>query len=171
VRILSAASPNLPELMQKGGFLPDLYYRLESFVIRIPPLRERPEDWGELADYFLKKFATEHQRRVNAFSPEARKLLAAYHWPGNVRELRNVIERAAVLASGPEVDEGLVQTLLPAAVDAGAESLDLEKAVDEAERRAILRALAAAGDRKAEAAALLGIGERTLWTKMKKYGL
>jgi two-component system response regulator AtoC len=171
VRVVSSTNRDLEAAIRDGRFREDLYYRLNVFRLHLPPLRERLGDVPALAASFLRAFSAELGRGPLALTEGAAAALVRYRWPGNVRELRNVIERAAVLASGPEVDEGLVQTLLPAAVDAGAESLDLEKAVDEAERRAILRALAAAGDRKAEAAALLGIGERTLWTKMKKYGL
>ena len=94
-----------------------------------------------------------------------------YRWSGNVRELRNVMERAAVLAVSDTVDQELVDAILPADAHPGGEDLDLAGAVANVERHTILRALAVTRDNKAEAASLLGIGERTLWTKLKKHGL
>ncbi len=98
VRILSAAGPYLRELIEKGEFYRDLYYRLEHFVIRIPPLRERREDQPELAQHFLRHFAALHMKPVHVFSREARELLLRHDWPGNVRELRNAVNRAVILA-------------------------------------------------------------------------
>jgi two-component system NtrC family response regulator len=157
--------------MGEGRFREDLYYRLNVFRVHIPPLRERLGDVPALAASFLSSFGAELGRGPLSLTAGAAEALCRYPWPGNVRELRNVIERAAVLAAGPQVDEALVATLLPAAVDPGARGFLLDAAVSEAEQSAILRALSATGGSRPEAAALLGIGERTLFTKLKKHGL
>ena len=172
VRIVSSTNRDLEAAIREASFREDLFYRLNVFRIELPPLRERREDVPFLAASFLADFGRELGKGALGLSPAAAEALSAYAWPGNVRELRNLMERAAVLASGDQVDAALVGTLLPASADARVfESHDLAAAVAETERRAILRALAASGDNKAEAASWLGIGERTLWTKLKKHGL
>ncbi len=172
VRVVSSTNRDLDLAIREGRFREDLYYRLNVFRLHLPPLRERLSDVPALAASFLQGIGAELGRGSLTLAVGAAEALRRYHWPGNVRELRNVMERAAVLAAGPEVDEALVVTLLPPVVDPGATpGFDLDAAIAEAERRAILRALAATGDRKPEAAALLGIGERTLFTKLRKHGL
>jgi two-component system response regulator AtoC len=171
VRVVSSTNRDLEAAMRDGRFREDLFYRLDVFPLELPPLRERREDVPALATAFLREFGADLGKGALALSTDAAAALQRYAWPGNVRELRNLMERAAVLAPDAEVDESLIGTLIPAASDAPSESHDLGAAVDEIERKMILRALAVAGDNKAEAAALLGIGERTLWTKLKKHGL
>jgi DNA-binding NtrC family response regulator len=124
-----------------------------------------------LAAAFLAEFGRDLGKGALELSEPAAAALQRYHWPGNVRELRNVMERAAVLAVGEQVDAALVDTLLPATEREAVENLDLNAALGELERKMILRALVATQGRKTDAAALLGIGERTLWTKLKKHGL
>ena len=175
VRVVSSTHRDLEARMDSGEFREDLFYRLNVFRLELPPLRERRGDVPALARSFLAEFGRELGRGALTLDDAAAERLQRTDWRGNVRELRNLMERAAVLAEGPCVDEALVAELLPAppAPDAEPtpESLELRKAVEEAERRAILRALAETGDNKATAAERLGIGERTLWTKLKKYGL
>jgi two-component system response regulator AtoC len=171
VRIVSSTNRDLEAGIRSGSFREDLFYRLNVFRIQMPPLRERKQDVPALAASFLREFGTDLGKGPLRLAGTAAAALQGYAWPGNVRELRNLMERAAVLAPGSEVEAGLVSSLLPAPAAEGAESFDLGAAVGEAERRTILRALAAAGDRKVEAARLLGIGERTLWTKLRKHGL
>ncbi|HEY8121195.1 MAG TPA: sigma-54 dependent transcriptional regulator [Myxococcota bacterium] len=174
VRIVSSTNRRLEDAIARGAFREDLYYRLNVLRIELPPLRERAGDVPALAAAFLAEFGRELGKGALALGADAEAALRSYRWPGNVRELRNAMERAAVLAAGGELDAALASELLPrgarAEVPAPA-SFELEPAVDEAERRAILRALAATHDNKVEAARLLGIGERTLWTKLRKYGL
>jgi two-component system response regulator AtoC len=175
VRIVSSTNRELEDAIARGAFREDLFYRLNVLRIELPPLRERAEDVPALAAAFLLEFSRELGKRAIAIDDDATALLRAYRWPGNVRELRNAMERAVVLARGDRVDAALVRELLPGAA-AREEApvpttLALDAAVSEAERKAILRALAAADDNKAEAARLLGIGERTLWTKLKQHGL
>jgi two-component system response regulator AtoC len=171
VRIVSSTNRDLEAAIRDGRFREDLFYRLNVFRIQLPPLRERRADVPALAASFLRAFGQELGKGPLGLSPAATVALKGYAWPGNVRELRNLMERAAVLVGGSEVGEDLARTLLPPAAEAGGESLDLAAAVDEAERKTILRALAATNDDKPAAASLLGIGERTLWTKLKKHGL
>jgi DNA-binding NtrC family response regulator len=99
------------------------------------------------------------------------EVIARYRWPGNVRELRNLMERAAVLSSGGEISPALLRSLLPESAETGSVDLDLDRALGEVERKLILRALMETNDNKAAAAVRLGIGERTLWTKLKKHNL
>ncbi len=160
VRVLSSTNRDLGAAIRADRFREDLYYRLNVFHIDLPPLRERREDVRPLVQHFLGVFARDLGKGPLAVTPDAAKLLEAYDWPGNVRELQNLMERAAVLCDGPEVDARFFRMLLPAAepsaAEPAAESLLLEPAVEELERQLILRALVAADDNKAQAARLLG---------------
>ena len=171
VRIVSSTNRDLRSVIRDGTFREDLFYRLNVFHLHLPPLRERKEDIGDLANAFLAQFSKELGKPPLHVADEALQALGRYSWPGNVRELRNVMERAAVLAARGEIPQSLVRSLLPEEVLAGPADLNLERAVAETERRIILRALMETKDNKTAAAALLGIGERTLWTKLKKHGL
>jgi two-component system response regulator AtoC len=176
VRVVSSTHRDLQERIRDGAFREDLFYRLDVFEIRIPPLRDRREDVGHLATFFLARFAHDLGRSPPALSDDVRRLLERHDWPGNVRELQNLMERAAVLTAGAEVDPGVFRALQAAQGEAGRseeppESFALEPAVEQVERKTILRALAAANDNKVQAAKLLGVSERTLWYKLKRYGL
>ena len=173
VRVVSSTNRNLEQAMAEQRFREDLFYRLNVFRIELPPLRERREDIGLLARAFLAEFAREIGRRPAELSPEAIRLLESHRWPGNVRELRNLMERAAVLADEPTIGAAFFGGLapnVPPAVEPESMLL-LEPAVEDFERRLILRALAATADNKAQAARVLGVSERTLWNKLKKHGL
>ncbi len=176
VRVVSSTNRDLAAGIRDGTFREDLYYRLNVFHVHLPALRERREDIRTLASFFLDKFAHEMAKAPLALSAVAFPLLEQYAWPGNVRELQNVMERAAVLAGGPEIDADVFRVLLPQAAavraaEATSDVLQLEPAVEELERKLILRALGVAGNNKAEAARLLGVSERTLWYKLKRYAL
>jgi len=176
VRVLSSTNRDLAASIREGTFREDLYYRLNVFHLELPPLRDRRDDIGPLVTFFLGKFGKELGKAGLSLADDARELLQRYEWPGNVRELRNLAERAAVLCRSPQVDAGLVRTLLPsleapASAESPVENLQLEPAVEQLERKLILRALGAAGNNKAETARLLGVSERTLWYKLKRYGL
>ena len=183
-RVVSSTNRDLEANIRSGAFREDLYYRLNVFRVQLPPLRERRDDIVQLATFFLGKFGAELGKGALALAGDTHGPLQQYDWPGNVRELRNLMERAAVLCRTGEVDAALLRILLPAAPaesagtaasDIGSEpapaSLELEPAVEELERKLILRALASASDNKVEAARLLGVSERTLWYKLKRYGL
>jgi len=130
--------------MREGKFREDLYYRLNVFHLHLPPLRERREDIGHLAAYFLGQFAMELGKTSLSLGPDVCAVLEQYDWPGNVRELQNIMERAAVLSQGSVVDRAFFRLLLPAraepAADPASDTLRLDPAVEEVERKVILRA-------------------------------
>jgi two-component system response regulator AtoC len=176
VRVVSSTNRELAALMREGKFREDLYYRLNVFHIHLPPLRERREDVAHLVAFFLDKFARELGKPPLALTADALQALGQHEWPGNVRELQNLMERAAVLCGSQEIDASFFRVLLPqrraeTAAESAGENLELEPALEELERKMILRALAAAVNNKSQAARLLGISERTLWYKLKRYGL
>lgn len=177
IRVVAATNRDPRLAIQQGALREDVFYRLNVFALTVPPLRARREDIPLLAQHFLRKYAGELGSRASPLSAAAEAALLAYDWPGNVRELENVMERAAVLTRGAPVEvRHLPQDLLaePLArntpADQWAGDLDLDKQVEQLERRLIAQALNQAGDNKAKAARLLQISERTLWYKLKKYG-
>src|SRR5215210_6331743 len=103
VRVITATNRNLPQMVASGQFREDLYYRLNVVSIEMPPLRERKDDVGQLAGFFLRRFASELKKRVDGVAPDALKLLMRYNWPGNIRELENAIERAMLLSEGRSI--------------------------------------------------------------------
>ena len=108
VRIIAATNADLRQMMEEGRFRQDLFYRLHVISIQLPPLRQRKDDITLLAQHFLAKYGDENKKAALELTPDALDLLSAYDWPGNVRELENVIERAAVLASGPRIGVELI---------------------------------------------------------------
>ncbi len=167
VRLVSATSKDLKKHIEAGQFREDLYYRLGVVNIDLPPLRGRKEDIPVLADFFLKKFNKDNQKRVAGFSSEANEFLLKYEWPGNIRELENAIERAVILAKGDsiEVADLAQQSLyLP-------HKAPLGKTMREIEKNHIVNILIEAGGNCSEAARLLGISRMTLYNKIKAYGL
>jgi two-component system response regulator AtoC len=175
VRLITATNRNLEAMVKAGTFREDLFYRINVVTLRLPPLRERPEDIPLLAQTFLKEFAEENQKAVSHFSPEVLDLLRRYHWPGNVRELRTAIEHAVVLCRG----EKITARDLPASVRQGAAPepapgpaapLD-ELTVKEAEKQLIIRALKETDGNRTLAANKLGISRRSLHRKLHAYHL
>lgn len=169
VRLVAATNRDLGEMVKTGQFREDLLYRLNVITIHMPPLRERPEDLGRLAETFLLRYASNYRRPARGFSKAALDAIRAYGWPGNIRELQNVIERAVILCAGAEVDIGLLS--IPESGERQArprigDSLSLE----ELERTHIRGVLATAGSLDA-AAKTLGIDVSTLYRKRKQYGL
>jgi PAS domain S-box-containing protein len=174
IRVVAATSRNIEELVGEGKFRADLYYRINVIPIRIPPLRDRREDIGEIADRILAKLSSEGGEPKRDLAPELKKILLSYAWPGNVRELHNVLEHAVAMSR----DSLLLPEHLPAsllrAVAAGEKkgipgSLASVKA--EAERGAIVAALKAANGNKSRAASLLCIHRVKLYEKMKRHGI
>ncbi len=166
----------LGEAVKSGEFRIDLYYRLGTFNLHIPPLRDRPEDLLPLAGHFLRLFAARYGKDLRAgFSPEAARLLQAYDWPGNVRELKNVVERIVVLEGGDQVlPEHLpLELRAPPFPELGAVVKLPEGGVslDEMERALMTQALAKSGGNRTQAAKLLGISYDSIRYQMKKYGL
>ncbi|HEY7434078.1 MAG TPA: sigma-54 dependent transcriptional regulator [Methylomirabilota bacterium] len=171
VRLLAATHRNLETLVREGRFRDDLYYRINVVTIQLPPLRERREDLPLLIDHFLRAFADKNGKSIRGLTRDAREALLRYEYPGNVRELENLIERAVVLTR----DDVIGLTDLPLTLDTQAAEVEsgpgLVAAVEGLERRMIREALAKADGIQTRAAELLGIGERVLRYKLKKYGL
>jgi two-component system NtrC family response regulator len=171
VRLLAATHRNLEALVREGRFRDDLYYRINVVTIPLPPLRERREDLPLLIDHFLRAFADKNGKSIRGLTREARETLLRYDYPGNVRELENLIERAVVLTRDDVIGlTDLPLTLDPQAADPE-QGAGLVAAVEGLERRMIREALAKADGIQTRAAELLGIGERVLRYKLKKYGL
>ncbi|MEB2285248.1 MAG: sigma-54 dependent transcriptional regulator [Myxococcales bacterium] len=176
VRVVSSSNRDLTAGIRAGTFREDLYYRLNVFLVEMPPLRARRNDLRPLFESFLRRFAAELGKGNLRLTADAFQVLEGYDWPGNVRELQNFVERAVVLSTRSEIDGDFVRSLLPATAAPAAEepALDeggLEGAVAQLERKLILRALSESSDNKAEAARRLGVSERTLWYKLKKHRL
>src|SRR5690606_2498409 len=175
VRVIAATHRDLRQLVEEGVFREDLYYRLETFALTVPPLRERGEDVELLAQRILQQLAAAQGKPIDGFSPEALSLLRAYAFPGNVRELQNVVERAVAFCSDALVrPEHLPPRLADARVEPGPaverrreeESLldgSVLPTLDELQKRYVRLVLGEVGGNRRRAAALLGIGRRTLY--------
>ena len=171
VRLLAATHRNLEALVREGRFRDDLYYRINVVTIMLPPLRERREDLPPLIDHFLRTFAEKNGKTVRGITREAREALLRYDYPGNIRELENLMERAVVLTRDEVIGvEDLPLTLEAPAAQSG-EGAGLIAAVEGLERRMMREALAKAEGTQTRAAELLGISERVLRYKLRKYGL
>jgi two-component system NtrC family response regulator len=168
VRIVSATNSMLEEQVGDGRFRNDLFYRLNSITVRIPPLRERPGDAMLLARYFLGRFNREFSRNLRGFTDEAISAISGHAWPGNVRELENRLKRAVVMADGRLVDAADME-LAPGESDT--QDLDLRAARHKAERQVLQKAIARSNGTLAAAAKLLGISRPTLYTLMESHGL
>jgi DNA-binding NtrC family response regulator len=171
VRILSATHRDLESLMRAGQFRDDLYYRLNVVTILVPPLRERRQDLPPLMDHFLKLFAAKNGKSLRGFSRAARDALLRYDYPGNVRELENLLERAVVLCRGDVINRGDLPLMLDDPDALSEAQTQLTAAVEGLERRMIREALKRANGVQTRAAELLGVTERALRYKLKKYGL
>jgi two-component system, NtrC family, response regulator AtoC len=167
VRLISATSLDLKKSIESGHFREELYYRLGVVNIELPPLRERKEDIPVLAEFFLKRFKEDDQKKVIGFSTEASDFLLKYEWPGNIRELENAVERAVILAKGEyiQVTDISQQSLYLA------HKMPTGKTMREIEKNHIIQVLTEAGGNCSEAARLLGISRMTLYNKIKAYGL
>ena len=180
IRIICATNKNLEEMVAKGQFREDLFYRLNVIQIRLPSLRERREDIPLLADHFLRKHSLVMGKSIKSVSQEALDVLLSYSYPGNVRELENIIERAVALENQSMIfpenlpQKVLVSTGMPGAAgttNSSSEHFDLEKGVENYERTHILRALEETKGMKKKAAKLLGISFRSLRYRIEKYGI
>jgi len=180
VRIVAATNVALRELVDRGAFREDLFYRLNVITVNLPALRERPEDIPLLVEEFLRKYTVENDKTVDGFSPEATERLIRHHWPGNVRELENLVQRAVVLATGRVLGEDLLPPDLGGgpprggavlAVPEVGEGFDYYDAVDRFERELIRETLARCRGVQKRAAEMLGLKATTLNEKIKRLGI
>jgi two-component system response regulator HydG len=172
VRLISATNQDLDGLVKEGTFREDLYWRLKVVRVYLPPLRERREDIPLLVEHYLGRLAREHAKTIHGMTPEAQRTLAAYDWPGNVRELINALETMVVLGQGPTLDVADIPPEVRPAADAPPTgTIQPGIRLTDAERILIERTLTMAGGNREQAARMLGIGERTLYRKIKQYGL
>ncbi|MDR2503510.1 MAG: sigma 54-interacting transcriptional regulator [Deltaproteobacteria bacterium] len=175
VRLVAATNRSLEEMVTAGTFRQDLYYRLSVFPVLIPPLRERRDDIMPLVSHFVEKAGTANGRKILRITSPAVDTLRAYAWPGNIRELENVIERAVILSGTDGVID--IQHLPAWMQGQGREITEappegkLEDAVNALEKRLIIDALEACGGNMSRTAAQLGLTERMMGLRMKKYGL
>jgi DNA-binding NtrC family response regulator len=175
VRVVSTTNQDIHRLVQEGRFRADLYYRLAAVRLQMPSLRERMDDLPDLVWWFVNQFAAEAGRVITAISPDTLRLFECCRWPGNIRQLRNVIRTAMILGQGPVLCVSrlpwVLEELLGDAVDAcRPEALDMGKtSLQELERRAILATLDRTEGNQTRAARVLGISDRTLRDKVKKY--
>ncbi len=170
VRIVCATHQDLRKLISEGKFREDLYYRLAEIVVNIPPLRDRIGDSALLAHAFTRRFAQEQNRRSLSLGPDALRAIEAHRWPGNIRELENCLKRSVIMADGSQItadDLGL-----PTSVANTEEAvLDLRTARDEAEKKAVIAALARSNGNVLKAAEMLGVSRPTLYDVMHRLGL
>ncbi len=177
VRIIAATNRELVKLIRERRFREDLFYRVNTFTINLPPLRERIEDLPQLAEYFLRRACARINKRVDRISPSAMSLLAQYRWAGNLREMQNVIESAVIMAAStviepedisfPSQDSGLVNQMSQNLNFMGAKA----KAVEKFERQALSRYLAESKGNVSKAAELAGLPRRTFHRLMEKHGV
>ena len=187
IRVVAATNSDLHRRMEEGLFRRDLYYRVAGFALRLPPLRERPEDIPALVQAFLERFAAEATKAVRGVTIKALRALVEFPWPGNIRELEHEVRRLVYLCpEGQAIDSTMLSPHVlacapmadanddapPEPPDPGASgSLDLERSVSSLERRLIERALLQAGGNRTQAAKLLGISRNGLAIKMERLGL
>jgi DNA-binding NtrC family response regulator len=176
-RLLSSTNRSAEQAVKEGHLRQDLYFRINTVTISVPPLRDRREDIPILVRAFLDRYRAKHQRGIEAIEPEAYRRLLSYPWPGNVRELQHAIERAVLVARGKELtladlpeslqhaapETGTSSTIAPSEVPAGS--------LEEIERASILKALESTRWNKQAAAALLGLRRPTLYSKMRKHNI
>jgi two-component system response regulator AtoC len=176
VRVIAATSKDLESGMAAGQFREDLFYRLNVVPIKLPPLRERPEDIPQLCQYFINRFNENLGSRIKNISSTAMAALVQHAWPGNIRELENAIERAIVLSDGStlEIEHfsfGKTRTSISNVDGGGYDGFSLKAGKAELEERMIRKALAATGGNRTHAATMLEISHPSLLTKMKLYGI
>lgn len=169
VRIIAATNRRVDEAIQSGKLREDLYYRISTVTISVPPLRDRREEIIPLANLFLKRFSAQAGRTFQGFTREAQELLVSYNWPGNVRQLQNEIQRAVLIAEGPLIDsKDLLTGVTMSLKTEQPTGLTLMQTI---ERNAIIQALKECKGKKVLAAKKLGIGRQTLYNKIKEYSI
>jgi two-component system response regulator HydG len=171
IRVIAATNEDLFELVKKGEFREDLYHRLNEFSVRVPALKDRKEDLMIFANYFLDSANRELEKDVSGFSEKTIAAFKAYHWPGNLRELKNIVKRAVLLSDG----EYISSTVLPSEVLSSEQKEEPEQNYglfkNKNEQELILDALEKTHGNKSKAARLLSIDRKTLYNKLKQYGI
>ena len=170
VRVVSATNRDLQAMVAQGKFREDLYYRVSVVPLRVPALRERPQDIAPMAEYFLDEFCSRNGFRKRRFDPEVWPLFERYSWPGNARELRNVAERMAILSQGEQITAAAIPLELKLQKDSGVRST-VQEARESAEREHVLRALEEASWNVSSAARALGIERTNLHKRIRALGL
>lgn len=170
VRIICATNRNLEELIEKGEFREDLYYRINVFPIYIPPLRERVNDIPGLADHFISKFNKSQHKKIKRISSSAIDMLMVYHWPGNIRELENCIERACILCTGDVIRANNLPPTLQTSISSKTSSIGvLETIMGKVEKQLLMETLLSSKGNLVKSAEVLGITERMMGIRIKKY--
>jgi len=170
VRIVCATNRNLEELIKQNLFREDLFYRIDVFPIYIPPLRERRNDVPGLVDHFIEKFNKNHSTNIKRISSTAIDMLMVYHWPGNIRELENCIERACILSTDGVIRSNNLPPTLQTSISSQTKSTGtLESMLDKVEKQILLETLLSSKGNLAKAADMLGITERMIGLRIKKY--
>jgi two-component system nitrogen regulation response regulator NtrX len=170
VRVLAATNRDLSGMVAQGKFREDLYYRVSVVPIRVPALRERPQDIAPMAEYFLEDFCVRNGFRKKRFEPEVWEAFEEYSWPGNARELRNVVERMAILSQGDILNAGAVPLELKLQKESGPRS-SVQEARESAEREHVLRALEESNWNVSSAARALGMERTNLHKRIRALGL
>lgn len=180
-RVIAATNKNLEKLVSEGKFREDLYYRLNVFSIKLPPLKERKEDIPDLTEYFIFKYSHKYQKVITGVAPDAMDILMNYSWPGNVRELENAIAHAIVVSHGQIIlKEHLPQNITGnKTVDTSSKDISLDEEgvvplndlIAKVEKDMIIKALRSTNGNKTKAARLLGISRKSLFNKIRDYNL
>ncbi len=171
VRVIAATNKDLRRAVEDGTFREDLYYRISVIPIHLPPLHERKEDINAIANYFLEKYNKKRKRNIQQISPDVQQLLLNYNWPGNVRELENVIERAVVIEDTDEITLSSLPTHIQGkSANTGGEHFEI-RSLNQMEKAHIQKTLEATQWNRSKTAKLLGIDRKTLYEKIKKYGI
>ncbi len=173
VRLISATNRKITEMVADKQFREDLYFRIKGVTIELPPLRERREDIPLLIHFFMNQAAEKHHKAAERVTPDAQQLLMGYHWPGNVRQLKTAVENMIVLSPGPVLDvESLPPEIRPAGAGSPAGLSNVGGiSLNQLEKEAIRSTLKMTHGNREQAAKILGIGERTLYRKIKEYDL
>jgi len=170
-RLICSTNRDPETAVRDGRLRQDLYFRINTVTVSMPPLRERGSDIAILAKSFLERFREKHVRPVEGIDPEAYRRLLAYQWPGNVRELEHAIERAVLVARGKEITLSDLPEPLRAEMGSATASQPSSGSLEEIERVSIVRALESTGWNKQAAAAVLGLRRPTLYSKMRRHGI